>query len=423
VQTTAAAAQSERLYSPELSLLLSAIRAAIEPASRPPRPSLLAEIGWISFLKLALEHHVAGLAFAGLSRHPGLYAPSPVVMQLGTHARHILQQRADELEELRRIGSAFARAGIETIPIKGPALRRRLFPNLAAGPSRDLDFLIRPRDTSRVLEILAECGYRADSGLSARQSLALMDLKGQEILKRDDGRFAVEPHIGLTPSNLGLKIDLAGLWQRSRPGLLDGVPIRVLEAEDEFLLLAVHGSKEGWARLKWLIDLAAFIRHQPQLDWLLVSRRAESQGVRRMVGLSALLLADILGTEIRALAPARRDRSLHALARTIVESWKDPIESRVFAKSIFELCWTRRLLCDNARAQVSYGFRTAVTPREIHYRLIRLPDSMLWMYHPIKMVHDYVLWPGWMALKWLMPSLRRTTKALESHGSGATSRP
>lgn len=392
-------ALSEELLSPELRLLLSALRAALDPGSPLPPASCFQKVRWIAFLQLALEHHAGGVALAGLKRLPGI-APAPVIIQLDNHAENILRNRAAGLEELRRIGLALAQRGIEIIPLKGPLLRRRLFGDVAAGPSRDIDFLIRPRDISATLRILVDCGYRADLDFSPRQTLALMQLQGQDRLKRDDGRFTVEPHVALAPSNLGLKIDHVALWQRSRPCVLDGVSIRRLETADEFLMLAVHGGKEGWSRLKWLTDLAAFAKHEPQLDWALVSRRAEQQGVRRMVGLAALLLAQSFHMEIGALALRRRDRSLRALARRIVAIWERP-ESGVFGVSIFHLCWRRRLLCDRSTARISYFFKTAVTPSDDHYGLIRLPDSIFWVYPLIKVVVDYLLRPPWHTLKWL----------------------
>jgi hypothetical protein len=404
MRSISAAAPRVELPSPELHLLVSAIRAAIDPGAPLPTASSFQKVQCIAFLKLALEHHAGGVALNGLKRLAGI-APAPVITQLDKHAQYILRQRAAGLEELRRIGLALAHEGIEMIPFKGPMLRRRLFADIAAGPSRDLDFLIRVRDIASTLRILAECGYLGELDLSPRQSVALMQIRGQDVLQRNDGRFTVEPHIALAPSNLGLKIDHVGLWQRSRPCVLDGLSIRQPETADEFLMLAVHGSKEGWSRLKWLIDLGAFAKHESQLDWALVSRRAEEQGVRRMVGLAALLLAQVFHVETGALMLHRRDRCLRALALRIVETWERP-ESGVFRGSIFELCWMRRLLCDRPTALISYFFKTATTPSNIHYALIRLPDSILWAYPLIKVARDYLLLPVWVTLKWLVHAYR-----------------
>jgi hypothetical protein len=404
--TTAAASQSS---SPELRLLLAAIKSAVDGRPQCDNPLIISrETRWIWFMTLALEHHAGGLAFAGLSRMPGLLIPPPVIAQLGKHARDILKQRAAGIEELRRIALALARAGIEMMPIKGPLLRQRLFAGVAAGPSRDLDLLIEPHNVSLAFDILAQCGYHGQTGFSSKQSRTLMRLYGQDLLERDDGQFAIEPHIAIVPSNLGVKIDHEAMWKRSRVIELDGAAIRVLEPEDEFVLLAVHGSKEGWARLKWLADLAALVVREPTIDWELVSKRAKQQLLERMVGLSALLLAKTFAVEIPPAARARRDKRLRVMARRIAYCWEHPLEIRLFKPSIFELSWTRSLLCDGAVARFSYFFRTLITPREMHYRMIKLPDWMCSTYYAIKVVHDYLLWPAWMLVKWVARGFTRT---------------
>jgi hypothetical protein len=411
---TAATVAPSASHSPELCLLLAAIKSAV--CGRPQcdsTPIKGRETRWISFITLALEHQVGGLALAGLNRMPGLLVPPPVVAQLAEHARHILKQRAAALEELRRIAQALAGAGIDMMPIKGPLLRQRLFPEVAAGPSRDLDLLIRPHQVRLAFDILAQCGYRGESGFSLKQSQMLMQLYGQDLWQRDDGRFAIEPHIAIVPGNLGVKVNHEAMWQRAQLTEFDGAAIRVLEPEDEFMLLAVHGAKEGWARLKWLADLAALVAHEPQINWELVSQRAKEQLLQRMTGLSALLLAETFALELPFAAFARRDPRLRAMARRIARCWEQPLDDTLFKPSIFELSWTRSLLCDNAAARFFYFFRTAVTPREMHYRLIKLPDWMIGIYYPIKVVHDYVLWPAWILVKWVRSSARRVTRAVQ----------
>jgi len=387
--------------SPEMRLLLAAIDCALKGRGQDGRALPSAQdTRWVFFLTLALDHHVGGVALVGLSRLPDLVVPPLICAQLTRHADEILKQRADGIAELGRIVRALGDAGIEVIPIKGPMLRQRLFGEIAAGPSRDLDLLIRPHVVTRAFDILARSGYRGEVGFSRRQYQALLELKGQDLLRREDGRFVIEPHIGIMPSNLGTRIDHEAMWGRSRQGELDGVPIRVLEPEDEFLLLAVHGSKEGWARLKWLADLAALVARGPRIDWDTVARRAEMQRVRRMLGLSALLLAEIFSFEVPAAALARRDPRLCAIAERIIVSWDHPSDAGIFSpSSVFEFSWTRSLLCDGIAARVSYLLRTVLTPREIHYRLVKFPDWMFPAYYLVKLTHDYLLWPIWIMLK------------------------
>lgn len=388
---------SAELSSPELRLLLAALGKAIlddQPGDGGPAPAGGAR--WIALVTLAMRHQVGGVALTGLQRMPGLGVPPPLLAQLRQHAAEILREQESGIAELRRLARALAEAGVETIPIKGPALRRRLLPGMAAGPSRDLDVLIRHESAERAFAALRHCGYPRDPTLSPRQSEKLLRLHGQDLLFREDGRFALEPHIAIAPSTLGLAVDHDGLWARSREAKLDDAPVRVLEAEDEFLLLAVHGSKEGWSKLKWLADLAAFVAREPALDWDTVSARARQQRVRRMVALAALVLAEGFSIELPLLAPARRERQLAALARTIVSRWDRPDAAPLFASSIFDLSWKRSICCDGLAARVSYFWRSVVSPRERHYRLVRLPDWMCPAYVPVKIVHDYMLLPAWM---------------------------
>jgi hypothetical protein len=377
-------------------LLLAAIRMAID--GRPPLDEAGAQspnVSWISFMTLALQHQVGGLALAGLRRMPDVTVPPPVLAQLTKLSKEILNQRAVAIQELHRIAEALGGAGIEMIPIKGPLLRQRLFGEIAAGPSRDLDFLISPRTANAAFEILARCGYHLKGSFSPRQFRSLLHLYGQELLQRDDGRFVIEPHFAILPSNLGTHVDHEAMWHRARLSELEGTTIRFLEPEDEFLLLAVHGSKEFWGRLKWLADLAKLTAQEPRIDWEVVFERATQQGVRRMVCLAVLLLAETFRRKFSHVPIGSQDKHFRMIARRIAAGWERPRD----APSVFNWSWTRFFLCDHAAARAAYFFRTVMTPREAHFCLAKLPDSMFAAYYVIKVVHDYALWPSWVLLK------------------------
>jgi hypothetical protein len=395
----------------ELALVCAAVRAALngDDGDRELESLIGPQTRWISFLTRALDHHVAGIVFASLSRMPGSILCPSVAVQLSQHAHRILEQRVDAIAETRRLAGALKAAGIPLIPIKGPLMRRRLFAGVAAGPSRDLDLLLPLDRQGNALRILAECGYAGEAGLTARTGRALMNLRGQDVLTRPGGRFAVEPHFSLAPSNFGVKIDHEGLWRRAAAAP-DGEPFLVLEPEDEFLLLAFHGSKEQWTRLKWVADLAAFIRHYPQLDWDVIHRRAERQLLSRTVALAAFVLSDF-GFPLIPSVPAMRDSDrLHILARQIRSCWAN----RPAPRSAFELSGFRYALCDTVAAKASYVTRTIVTPRGVHFHIVKLPDWMFPVYYPIKLIHDYVLWPLWSLAKCVNAALTRVKSALKT---------
>jgi hypothetical protein len=49
--------------------------------------------------------------------------------------------------------------------------------------------------------------------------------------------------------------------------------------------------------------------------------------------------------------------------------------------------------------RLAYAARTLLTPRPEHYRVLRLPDSLIALYVPLKVVHDYVLLPLWRTIR------------------------
>ena len=101
------------------------------------------------------------------------------------------------------------------------------------------------------------------------------------------------------------------------------------------------------------------------------------------------------------------------MARRIACCWEHPLEVSLFKPSIFELSWTRSLLCDGAAARFSYFFRTLISPREIHYRIIKLPDWTFSTYYATKFVHDYLLWPAWILVKWVGSFMRGFTRTVQ----------
>src|SRR5262249_59986901 len=61
-----------------------------------------------------------------------------------------------------------AAAGVRAAALKGPVLGERLYPDPAARPSTDLDFLVLPDDLERAAAALQAIGYQAQTGPAAR---------------------------------------------------------------------------------------------------------------------------------------------------------------------------------------------------------------------------------------------------------------
>jgi hypothetical protein len=61
--------------------------------------------------------------------------------------------------QLGEILTAFARAGVAVIVLKGPALASEHYPDPALRPFTDLDLLVRRHDRDRAIDVLSAVGY------------------------------------------------------------------------------------------------------------------------------------------------------------------------------------------------------------------------------------------------------------------------
>src|SRR5205085_827456 len=129
------------------------------------------------------------------------------------------------------------------------------------------------RDLRATIATLKDAGYARQGTLSEAQFEMVHRLQGQEIIFRDSGGPALEPHTSLTPISLALDIDYDGLWRRARRKDVNGHLLLTLAPEDDFIALAVHGGKEVWWNIKWACDIAAFIRSHAGLDWNVITER------------------------------------------------------------------------------------------------------------------------------------------------------
>ena len=257
---------------PELSLLLASARTGDAQEKQAVIQQLLADgIDWTSFAQKALTHGVASFAAHTLARLAPDHIPGDILGAF--HAITDETSRANRalFDELARLLDALAKNGVEAIPFKGPLLAIQVFGDLGLREFRDLDFLVHDEDLEKTIATLKDLGYPRTGEMTAAQFDLLHRLQGQEIILGESSGTAVEPHTRLTPLKMALEIDYAGLWGRAQRTRANGRTFLTPAPEDGLLLLAVHGGKEMWRRLKWACDFAGFVGSFPNLDWAAVS--------------------------------------------------------------------------------------------------------------------------------------------------------
>ena len=235
------------------------------------------------------------------------------------------RQHLQGVAELRALLGAFEGAGIDVIPLKGPALAEALYRDPGLRPFTDLDLLVRRQDAARAVAVLGELGYRH---LGWQRSLAYeLAHAPAACFVAGGGALPVDLHWGLVGFPAGTAPLAPGaeasVWERAVATERWGRRVLALAPEDLVLYLALHlAVHHPLAGLVWRLDLALLLRrHGPALDWDALVARAGAWRARGALyfALAAVEYAfapGVPGAPLAALRPrGPRGALLDRLAR------------------------------------------------------------------------------------------------------------
>jgi hypothetical protein len=284
---------------------------------------------WDSLLTLAKRHHLLAHLYNALSRRRSSEIPDAAMARLHAATLAIAANHLQLSHELLRIVTYCDAQGITVIPFKGPALGEMLYGETPLRTCRDLDFLVLENDFERVVEALTTLGYVNGSRMPREDRLAyLQSARGMDF-HHPASAINVDLQTGIAPRHMNLELDLAPLFMRAQRMALGDSTVPVLCAEDQLLLLCLHGGKHGWQRLAWLCDVAQHIHKNSALDWQQAVARARSLRAQRMLLLGLALaekqLHTVLPTFIHNLCAG--DPQLPGLMYVVEKSWLIPEDS------------------------------------------------------------------------------------------------
>lgn len=359
------------------------------------RGSVTHEADWTTITRKALEHGIGGLLCKHLlSNLPDLLTPD---LQHAASAFIESYEKANTtaVGELFEVLDALSDAGVFAIPFKGPVLAQSAYGDVSLRAFRDLDILILEKDIGRMLEALGRIGYVSNaSDLKPRHRDVYYRNNGEDILFAGD-KFALEPHWTFAPRSLSADLDMVGMFERVQQVALHDRNIPYLSAEDALIVLGLHGSKERWTRLLWIVDVAEHLKSYPDLDWDITLERARQAGIQRMVllgvGLAVKLLNAPVPDWLRGLIADDRTctRLIRRVEGRLFRPWRTP-------PSVFDLSWFSLCMRERLSDRLRYVIRTIVTPQLPHLRLIALPEACVWAYPSIKIARDYLVLPLWL---------------------------
>jgi hypothetical protein len=215
---------------------------------------------WHRLLRIAARHRVSGLVAHGL-RDAKAAVPEAIAAALAKEESRIALSNVRSAAESHRMVAALAADGVDALLLKGVTLNLLAYGGLGLKESRDIDLLVAPESFAAASRTLAASGYdrlSPDPALDDKAAAAWMErCKESAWLHRGQGHL-VELHIQLADN----KAMIAGIGldsPRQKIDLGGGMTVETLADEELLAYLFLHGATHGWARLKWLADVAALL--------------------------------------------------------------------------------------------------------------------------------------------------------------------
>jgi Uncharacterised nucleotidyltransferase len=278
---------------------------------------------------------------------------------------------------LLKILKALSAVGIRTLAYKGPTLAMALYGTLALRRTSDLDVMIDRASFPAAREVLTGLGYRPAFALTRKQDDARLRSDCEYEFSSCDGNVCLDVHWQIAAPHLSTQFNFDELWQRRRTLMLGRESIVTFSAEDNVIVLAVHGGKHLWQQLTWLVDFAECLRQD--LDWQALRLRARSAHAVRLLFLSLALAHEVLRVPLpRDLAATiGNDDGVQTIAAAIARKLFVPTnETDQDASRWLTLLQVADSPWDCMRSAARFALSSG--PRE--WQAVRLPDSLFAFY-------------------------------------------
>lgn len=261
-----------------------------------------AGVDWLWLTRRLDGHGLLPLAWRNLQA-AGAAVPPELMQALARRFRAAAGHNLFLAGELLRLVQALEREGVEAMPLKGPVLALTAFGDLALREYCDLDLLIREADLERARALLAGLGLRE---VFKSEWLRPYLHFGHELQYEHPRQgVAVDLQWRFGKRWLAFPLQPQALWRRAVTLPFAGTRVRQPCPEDYLLLLCGHAYRHCWSRLKWVVDVSAYVEARTaEIDWRALPARAEAEGGRRVLGLGLWLARELCATRLPSAVDA-----------------------------------------------------------------------------------------------------------------------
>ena len=256
-------------------------------------------VNWQILLRLAEQHRVRPLLFQSLKSACWDAVPKATQLELERFNRANVQKNLLLTGELLRLIDRFEQNEIPIAAFKGSVLAESVYRDLSLREFCDVDIIVQPGDVPKAEDILVADGYRAQFP-DREFRYAFQNYQGQYAFRHGHTGIVIDLHWRLSCQGVPFALQSPDIWPRLEKVTIAGRNIPTLAQDDLALLLAAHGTKEGWRSLIWVCDFAELLRNHRDIGWIAVLDRAGRSHSSRSVCLAIALASTLLDAPVPA---------------------------------------------------------------------------------------------------------------------------
>lgn len=252
------------------------------------------DIDWGHFLQLAKHHRLYPNLYPKMAKMKKKWIPQYVMKTLHQSYQKNTFQMLHLSGEMIQLCKQFKKQDIQMLLLKGPVLAVELYGDISFRTSSDIDMLIPIHDLKRVDDLLLKEGFVKDDYIET----VLGDWKWRHhhvTYFHPKRKVKLEIHWRLNPGP-AKEPGFNELWKRKRESSLSSDAVYFLGREDLFLFLVMHGSRHGWSRLRWLVDIHQMVNQG--LDWNRATKLMKRYQSLHLGGQALILTSQLFHTKI-----------------------------------------------------------------------------------------------------------------------------
>lgn len=290
---------------PELRLLIAACHAAFAECAVDVEAR---DVDWQRLLALARRHRVEALCWQGLQRATPV-VPTEIAEAFAARSAAIVEMNLRAAAECDRLRSTIQQNDIDCLFLKGLTLGSLAYPQPFLKMSWDIDLLIEGDSLRRAAQVLRAAGYNSIIPRSADDDrLERWHFTRKEsVWHREADGFTLDLHTRLA-DNPRMLSELGVNSPSQMVHVAAGIGLPTLAKDELFAYLCVHGASSAWFRLKWVCDLAALLRHDPEGEIARLYGRSQELGSGRSADQALLLAVELFGVRV----PGGLERSMRS---------------------------------------------------------------------------------------------------------------